>query len=99
MGVCICSCVCGARERSNYDGLWIKCSNELCGKWQHAACFGFKVRAKQKAKQKQKASQKATKHMQHQLFHYAHIQGLHLPHYPLPITTAHSCDLLACASA
>lgn len=38
------ACVCG-EDRPNYTGLWVRCSNELCEAWQHAACYGFKRRS------------------------------------------------------
>ena len=38
------SCVCGESEfNSGYKGLWVQCSQALCGVWMHANCLGYKT--------------------------------------------------------
>eukprot|EP00049_Salpingoeca_infusionum_P016511 m.338822 g.338822 ORF g.338822 m.338822 type:complete len:1591 (+) comp16087_c0_seq1:142-4914(+) len=38
------SCICH-RSDAGYRGLWMQCSQELCGAWMHAACFGYQTKA------------------------------------------------------
>jgi len=38
----LCRCWRSGLPEDQYHGLWVRCSIEVCHKWQHARCFGWR---------------------------------------------------------